>query len=71
MNLLMNYHQILTRASQIAKMFWNPQILIKNCLPDVPQEMQSDPNKIIDWLQQTGKVSPDDVQLVNRIAGMK
>lgn len=71
MSMLMNIQQIMARASQIMQSINSPQMLIQQFLPGVPQEMQNDPNKIIEWLQQTGKVSANQLQIARQMSGMK
>lgn len=57
------------RAQQIAGSFQNPQQMIQQILPDAPQEIRNDPDQIIRWLQQTGRVNPQMVQMVQQMIG--
>lgn len=57
------------RAQQIAGSFQNPQQMIQQILPDAPQEIRNDPDQIIGWLQQTGRVNPQMVQMVRQMMG--
>lgn len=57
------------RAQQIAGSFQNPQQMVQQILPDAPQEIRNDPDQIIGWLQQTGRVNPQMVQMVRQIMG--
>lgn len=58
---------VLTRAQELAKSFQNPQQLVSRFLPDVPTGIQNDPNQIINWLQQTGRVNPQMVQMAKSL----
>lgn len=61
---------ILSRASQIAQSVQNPQQLISQFLPGIPANMSGDPNQIIQWLQQTGRVTPQQMQMASQLSGM-
>ena len=65
----MNPLFVLQRAQQIAGSFQNPQQMIQQMIPGLPPGMQNDPNQIIQWLQQTGRVSPQAVQMAMSLMG--
>ena len=60
---------VLQRAQQIAGGFRDPQQFVKQYLPDAPAEIQGDPNQLIGWLQQTGRVNPQAVQMARQLMG--
>ena len=60
---------ILGRMQQIAGMFQNPAQLVSKYFPDAPAEIQSDPEQLISWLQQTGRVNPQMVQMARQMMG--
>ena len=62
---------VLARASQMMQSMQNPQQLIQQFLPGVPAEIQYDPNQIINWLQQTGKVTPQQIQMAQQMMGRR
>ena len=62
---------VLARASQMMQSMTNPQQLIQQFLPGVPAEIRNDPNQIINWLQQTGKVSPQQIQMAQQMMGQR
>lgn len=55
------------RAMQIAGSIQNPSQLLQRYLPGVPQNIMSDPNQIINWLQQTGRVTPQQIQTASQL----
>jgi len=45
----------------------NPSAFVKQVFPDIPQEIQYDPNRILQYLQQTRHISNDQIQnLINQ-----
>lgn len=61
------YQGVMDRAMQIAQSIQNPQQFVSKYLPGIPQEIANDPNQIINWLQQTGRVSPQQIQMVQQV----
>ena len=60
---------ILGRAQQLAGMFRNPQELVQRFFPDAPTEVSGDPEQLLGWMQQTGRVNPQMVQMVRGMLG--
>ena len=60
---------IFGRVQQLASMFQNPQQLVARYFPDAPAEIQGNPEQIINWLQQTGRVNPQTVQMARQMMG--
>ena len=60
---------LLQRAQQMAQSFQNPQQMIQQFFPDAPNEVRGDPNQLLGWLQQTGRYSPQQVQMVRQMMG--
>lgn len=45
----------------------NPAAFVKNAFPDIPDEIQNDPNQILGYLQRTRGITNQDIQnLMNR-----
>ena len=63
------FNGILQRARQIAGSFQNPQQMIQQYFPDAPAEIQHDPDQLIGWLQQTGRVNPQMIQMARQMMG--
>ena len=63
--------KIMAQASEMMQSFQNPQQLISRIMPGVPAEIRNDPNQIISWLQQTGKVTPQMMQMAQQIMGKR
>ena len=61
--------KIMGQANQMMQQFQNPQQLISRILPGVPEEIRNDPNRIISWLQQTGKITPEQIQQAQQMMG--
>ena len=60
---------IFGRMQQLAGAFQNPQQMVQRYFPDAPAEVQNDPNQLLQWMQQTGKVNPQMVQMAQRMMG--
>ena len=60
---------VLQRAMQLAQSFRNPQQLVQQFFPDAPAEVSGNPEQLIGWLQQTGRVNPQLVQMARQMAG--
>ena len=60
---------IMQRAQQLASSFQNPQQLVQRYFPDAPAEVSGNPEQLIGWLQQTGRVNPQMVQMARSIMG--
>lgn len=60
---------LLGRVQQMASMLQNPQQLVQRYFPDAPAEVQGDPEQLIGWLQQTGRVNPQAVQMARSMMG--
>lgn len=60
---------VLQRAMQLAQSFRNPQQLVQQFFPDAPAGASSDPEQLIGWLQQTGRVNPQMVQMARQMMG--
>ena len=63
--------KIMAQANQMMQQFQNPQQLISRILPGVPAEIRNDPNRIISWLQQTGKISEQQIQMAQQMMGRR
>lgn len=60
---------VMDRARQIASAVQSPEQLVRQFVPDAPAEMARSPEQIIGWLQQTGRVSPQAVQMARQLMG--
>lgn len=71
MNQMNPFQNVMDRARQIAAGFQNTQQFIQQYLPGVPANMANDPQQILNWLQQTGRVTPQMMQMLNQITSVK
>lgn len=46
----------------------NPSAFIKQNFPDIPAEIQNDPNQILGYLQRTRGITAQDIQNVQQMA---
>lgn len=60
---------VLQRAQQLAGSFRNPQQMVSQFFPDAPAEVSGNPEQLLGWLQQTGKVNPQMVQMARMMTG--
>ena len=66
---MQGFNGILNRTQQLANMVQNPQQLVQRFLPDAPAEISGDPERLVEWMQQTGKVNPQMVQMARQMMG--
>lgn len=60
---------IFGRMQQLANTLQNPQQLISRYFPDAPAEVSGNPEQLLEWMQQTGKVNPQMVQMARQMVG--
>lgn len=60
---------LMGRVQQLAGMLRNPQQMVAMCFPDAPAEVAGDPDSLLQWMQQTGKVNPQMVQAARQMMG--
>ena len=63
------FQGVMQRAQQLAGSLQNPQQLVSQYLPDAPAEIRNDPNQLLQWMQQTGKVNPQMIQMARQMMG--
>ena len=63
----MNPFYVMQQAQQMANSLQNPQQLVQRFFPDAPANVQGDPNQLLGWLQQTGRVNPQMVQMAQQM----
>ena len=61
---------IVERAKQMMQAMQNPQQAIRQFIPGLPENISQDPNAIINWLQQTGRVNPQMIQTAQQLQQM-
>lgn len=60
---------VMQRAQQLAGSFQNPQQMVNQFFPDAPAEVRNDPDALVNWMQQSGRVSPQMVQMARSMMG--
>lgn len=53
-----------SRANAIYQAMVNPAAFVRQAIPDLPPQIANDPNQILQYLQQTGRVTPQQIQQV-------
>lgn len=53
-----------SRANAIYQAMMNPAAFVQQMIPDLPPQIANDPNQILQYLQQTGRVTPQQIQQV-------
>ena len=51
-------------------MMQNPMQAVRQMIPGLPDNIANDPNAIIGWLQQTGRVTPQMMQTAQQLQQM-
>jgi hypothetical protein len=62
---------IFGRVQQLANMFQNPQQMVSQVFPDAPAEVSGNPEQLLEWMQQTGKVTPQMIQMAQSMMGRR
>ena len=65
------YFPAISRARQLAQAIQNPQRFVTQYFPNIPQNIQNNPVQILQWLQQTGRITPQQMQLAQQLAAMR
>lgn len=52
------------RANAIMQAMRNPAEFVRNAIPDLPPEISNDPNRILQYLQQTRGITNEQIQQV-------
>lgn len=60
---------IFGRMQQLANVLQNPQQLVSRFFPDAPADVARNPDQLLAWMQQTGKVNPQAVQMARQMMG--
>ena len=60
---------VMQRASQLAQTLQNPQQMIQQYFPNAPAEVRNDPDMLANWMQQSGMVTPQMVQMARQMCG--
>ena len=60
---------VMQRVQQLAGSLRNPQQMIQQYFPDAPESARSDPDQMVAWLQQSGKVNPQIIQMARQMMG--
>lgn len=68
MNPMLNQYQMIMNMAR--QMMQNPQQAVMKAFPDMPQEIQNNPNQIMNWLQQNGRINPQMYQMANQLMHM-
>ena len=61
--------RVMGQANQMMQQFQHPQQLIQRMMPNIPAEIRNDPKQILSWLQQTGKITPQQIQMARQMMG--
>ena len=48
----------------------NPANAVRQMIPGLPEQIASDPGAIINWLQQTGRITPQQIQAAQQLQQM-
>jgi len=60
---------VMQRVQQMANNLQNPQQMIQQFFPNAPAEVRNDPEQLLNWLQQSGMYTPQQVQMARSMMG--
>lgn len=61
---------VVDRARQLMQSMRDPRQFVRQYIPGVPDEIAGDPNQILNWMQQTGKINPQLMQTAQQLRQM-
>lgn len=61
-----NLAQAMQQAQQLQGLLQNPQEIVRRFYPDVPAEMQNDPDKILNYMIDSGRISKQQVDALRQ-----
>ena len=56
-------------VQRLAQQFQNPQMLVDRFFPNAPEEVRNDPEQLVGWMQQSGMVTPQMIQMARSMMG--
>lgn len=59
---------ILMEASRMYQNMQNPLAFVNQYFPNVPENYRNDPDKILQYLQQTGMITPQQIAFLNQFS---
>jgi len=63
------FQGVMQQAQQLAGNFTDPQQIVQRFFPGAPDAVRQDPEQLVNWLQQTGKVSAQQIQMARKLMG--
>ena len=67
----MYMQNVIQKAQQMMQSFQNPQQLLQRFMPGIPEGIRNDPNQIISWLQQNGKITDQQIRMAQKMMGRR
>lgn len=65
-----SFNNPMQKVQYILQAMTNPAAFVRQQFPDIPVEIQNDPNQVFNYLQQTrGQVSQNQIQQAQQMAG--
>lgn len=65
----MTFQNPMQRMQYIMQAMTNPAAFVRQRFPDIPENIQNDPNQILGYLQRTRGISDQQIQQVQQMAG--
>ena len=60
---------VMQKAQQLAGTFQNPQQLVQRFFPDAPAQVANNPEQLLNWMKQTGRVNDQQIQMGRSMIG--
>ena len=64
------FNNPMQKMNYIMQAMTNPAAFVKNAFPDIPDQIQNNPNQILQYLQQTRNISNQQIQQLMGQFGM-
>lgn len=60
---------VMQKAQQLAGTLQNPQQLVQRFFPEAPAQVANNPEQLLNWMKQTGRVNDQQIQMVRNMIG--
>jgi len=64
------FQAVMQQAQQLAGRFTDPQQMVQQFFPNAPQDVRGNPEQLVNWLQQSGRCTPQQIQMAQQMQKM-
>ena len=64
------FQAVMQQAQQLAGRFTDPQQMVQQFFPNAPQDVRGNPEQLMNWLQQSGRCTQQQIQMAQQMQKM-